>query len=383
MLDAALHYAHLRRPIIPLHYIGGGECSCRSPKCDRPMRHPITRRGIDAATTDEAQIRAWWRAHPRANIGLLTGHGLFALDRDDRKGGRETLAALERQHGRLPRTVTSKTPGGRHLLFSCTGPDLPSTVGSLGPGLDTRCARGYIVAPPSIRADGRYEWIHEPGRVELAPLPEWIVEALAAANVRGSARHVRFIGTSSSSSHRAGASSPHGHAAHEPHTGAATPARGGHDLSPSGLDAQRAIQLVQRGATYDEIAAALSRSAGRKRDPEDYIDRTIAHARAWHERGLTRARVYRAFLDHRPAIPGFPGMPGMPEMNRVMLHLVPQGRHAYVEWPLYYDTPAHRALGSPRDPQAVRALVGRHVEVAREGGERRWITLVPMSPEAP
>src|SRR5205823_3331257 len=53
----------------------------------------------------------WERA---TGVGLVTGEraGLFVLDVDDPKGGAETLAAWEREHGALPATWTSRTGGG-------------------------------------------------------------------------------------------------------------------------------------------------------------------------------------------------------------------------------------------------------------------------------
>ena len=100
--DAALGYASRGIPVLPLHYplphrsglqpvtgdqrlaLGTG-CSCRDPHCGQPAKHPLgslAPHGVNDATTNRARVLAWWTRHPRANIGLATGHRFDVLDVD-------------------------------------------------------------------------------------------------------------------------------------------------------------------------------------------------------------------------------------------------------------------------------------------------------------
>ena len=132
------------------------------------------------ATTDEATQRRWWRTWPTADVGIATGDGLVVLDVDPRHGGDSSLADLERQHGPLPDTPRVLTGGGGlHLYFA-----VDQTIGNragLAPGIDLRGDGGFVVAPPSVHANGRrYAWElgASPADVPLAPAPEWLLERI-------------------------------------------------------------------------------------------------------------------------------------------------------------------------------------------------------------
>ena len=152
--------------------------------CKPKDKAPSTAHGCKDATTDPAQIAAWWDGTYLYNVGIATGGGLVVLDVDINhaagKYGDKTLAELEREHGPLPDTWMCLTGGGGvHYYFACDDPAL--TVGTgFAPGLDYRGAGGYVIAPPSTHENGReYEWeaAHTPagtGAVPLAPLPDWL-----------------------------------------------------------------------------------------------------------------------------------------------------------------------------------------------------------------
>lgn len=126
-----------------------------------------------------ADVAAWFRRWPNANVGIITGliSGLAVIDVDPRHGGDDTLAALEREYAPLPSTVEVLTGGGgRHLYFASSGASLRSRV-ALAPGIDLRAEGGLVVAPPSIHASGglyRWELLHHPEQTPLAPLPRWL-----------------------------------------------------------------------------------------------------------------------------------------------------------------------------------------------------------------
>jgi hypothetical protein len=137
------------------------------------------------ATQDPAQVEAWWNSdfgYPTDGVGIVTGtpSNLLVLDIDPRHGGVETLARLEEKHGPLPRTVTARTGSdGLHKFFEAGGGKYRSTVGLLGPGLDTRGEGGFVVAAPSLHRSGkRYEWLYGPRKFPIAPAPTWLTEQL-------------------------------------------------------------------------------------------------------------------------------------------------------------------------------------------------------------
>ena len=131
------------------------------------------------ATADPEAVRRAWQAAPRANVGLITGplSRIWVLDVDPRHGDDRTLAELEDPHGPLLATIEAATPsGGRHLHWRWpeVGPEIRSTAGQVGAGLNMRGDGGFIVAPPSRLADGRrYRWA-QPKR-PLAAAPEWLL----------------------------------------------------------------------------------------------------------------------------------------------------------------------------------------------------------------
>src|SRR5262249_31022128 len=176
---AARGYATRGWPVLPLHSVRGGHCTCGKPDCASPGKHPfglLVAHGLKDCSTDEAVIRHWWTQQRDATLGIVTGatSGTFVLDVDPRHGGDERLAELEREHGPLPRTTEAATGGGgRHLFFAYPGMRIPSRP--IAPGLDVRGDGGYVVAPPS-ETTGPYAWTVRPDKVEPAAAPEWLLD---------------------------------------------------------------------------------------------------------------------------------------------------------------------------------------------------------------
>lgn len=195
LLNAALFYAKLGLPVLPLHSptLRNGEvrCSCRDWKeCNKQAKHPRTRFGHTEATTNERTIKDWWAKYPDANIGMLTGFqtGIFVLDIDLKYGGEQSLEYLQEdyksllkdKYNLLPATLTTFTgSGGRHLYFKFP-PDLRDITGStseIGEGLDIRANGNYIIAPPSKHISGkRYSWFGVNTPIEDAP--DWLIYEL-------------------------------------------------------------------------------------------------------------------------------------------------------------------------------------------------------------
>lgn len=153
MLDAVLRYATEGLHVFPI---------------SDDSKEPITSHGHLDATTSEPQIRAWWTQHPNARIGVhLRASGLIAVDVDvaDGKRGDLTFAALEREHGVLPRSNHQRSGrGGEHVILRDPSPGPAGWTrtqetggrarGKLGPGVDLKI-NGYIVLAPS----GSYRWL--------------------------------------------------------------------------------------------------------------------------------------------------------------------------------------------------------------------------------
>ncbi len=177
---AALDYASRGWPVLPCHSVGPNGCSCGQLDCSSPGKHPCTARGLHAASTNRAQIMAWWRRWPSANVAVRTGteSGLVVIDIDPPHGG-TTMRARIGDHGPLPRGPVVRTgSGGWHLLFAHPGERVPNSTGTLlGPGVDVRGDGGYVIAPPSRHANGStYRW--DVVADDLPRLPDWMLNLL-------------------------------------------------------------------------------------------------------------------------------------------------------------------------------------------------------------
>jgi len=180
-LDVALEYARKGLPVFP---------------CSPLDKKPLTPHGFKDATTDEAQIRAWWGGWPNAMIAAPTGpaSGVWALDPDvdpvKQLDGIAVLNQLVAQHGPLPQTLTSITPrGGKHLFFAWDpNVDIRNSESKVGPGIDVRGNGGYVILPPSRNGTGgAYQWDPNSPRT-FAPAPPWLIMLAKAKKVSAYAK---------------------------------------------------------------------------------------------------------------------------------------------------------------------------------------------------
>ncbi|WP_179206837.1 bifunctional DNA primase/polymerase [Microbacterium esteraromaticum] len=139
--------------------------------CAPGQKHPLTAHGFQDASTDPAQIDAWWQRYPTANIGIPTGTVVDVLDLDVHATGTgyPILRVLQREGliGGWEQAVRSPS-GGLHLYYP-SDPDRQPRSWSRGRAhVDFRGTGGYIIAPPSTvttdHGDRRYEIIAR-GRV--------------------------------------------------------------------------------------------------------------------------------------------------------------------------------------------------------------------------
>lgn len=154
---AALAYAARGWPVIPL-----------------AGKVPTVDHGAHDATTEVATIRALWRRHPDANVGV-TLPDLVVVDVDAKHQGPAWL----REHAHLLRgvTLTCKTGGGGwHFYFR--RPEGVELRGMIVKGVDLRRGAGhYVVAPPSVHpvTGAFYEWITKWPSEPTVMLP-WLLE---------------------------------------------------------------------------------------------------------------------------------------------------------------------------------------------------------------
>ena len=170
MLKAALRYLDLGYHPVP--------CPPREKRPKVPWKDYQT----TAPTRD--QVTQWWTDTPDANVALVLGRGVFAVDLD---GGDDAEALLRQAGVELPADAPrSRTGGGYHVLLSAHQPigDRVALLSVNGgkPQVDIRGV-GIIVAPPSVHPSGAtYQWLTPP-KAETKPpaAPQALLGLLAQA----------------------------------------------------------------------------------------------------------------------------------------------------------------------------------------------------------
>lgn len=139
-------------------------------------KSPLTQRGFLDASQDPEQIRAWWRQHPEALVGVPTGRttGLLVIDVDTPKLDDSARQWLAVHQDWLTQTRAHTTlSGGRHYLYRLPpGQTFSSGVnitldGAPRRGIDMRGEGGYIVWWPAHGAVSTGE---------VAPLPAGLAD---------------------------------------------------------------------------------------------------------------------------------------------------------------------------------------------------------------
>lgn len=143
---------------------------------------PSVPHGIDNAISTRVGVRAHAKAYPDDNYGVILDGGTFVLDVDGPEG-EAILRTLTERHSALPPTVETITARGRHLWFRARpGRPVPSSSGRLGPGLDVKGRRGYVVAACGVHPSGQ-SYRAAPGRalgeIAIAQAPDWLLNRLA------------------------------------------------------------------------------------------------------------------------------------------------------------------------------------------------------------
>lgn len=176
-LDAALSYARLGWPVVPLHTPVAGVCDCpkRASCGDSSGKHPRTMHGLDDSSTDEDKIRRWWKMWPTANVAVdLVRAGIVDVAPDSIEWQAEFIARG------LPQTVSFQSGGGdghEHHFYKRS--DVCPAYRSCHPDEYDIMSAGYAVMPPSLHVSGRcYAWLNDPHSTRMAPVQPWVVRHL-------------------------------------------------------------------------------------------------------------------------------------------------------------------------------------------------------------
>ncbi len=137
ILEAALAYREAGLHVVALR-----------PRSKQPL---VPWKEYQDRMASEEEIQGWFAVCPNANLALIMGHGVFAVDVDGPEG-EQALAGAGIDLSAYPRSRTSR---GFHVFLS--GQEIPDRIGIV-PKVDVRGV-GYVVAPPSIHESGHiYTW---------------------------------------------------------------------------------------------------------------------------------------------------------------------------------------------------------------------------------
>jgi hypothetical protein len=107
-------------------------------------------------------------------------NGIFVIEADTIAGhgvdGLAALRKLEREHGKLPKTLMAVSPSGSvHRYYRYPDNGMKITSATLVHGVDIKASGGMVVAPPSRRGDGVYRWRNS---LPIAKPPRWLLEQI-------------------------------------------------------------------------------------------------------------------------------------------------------------------------------------------------------------
>ncbi len=156
LLEEALRYLDLGFSIIPVR---GKTCLLPS-WSGYQMRKP---------TKDE--VENWFFELNPTGIAIITGEisGVVVLDVEKDAD----ISGLD-----IPETPTVKTGGGGwHYYFKHPGNIKLQNVIRIKPSMDFKADGGYVIAPPSQhQSGGRYEWLVDFEKAQLADIPVWLTQ---------------------------------------------------------------------------------------------------------------------------------------------------------------------------------------------------------------
>ncbi|TZG26493.1 phage/plasmid primase, P4 family [Sphingomonas montanisoli] len=203
---AALQYARRGWRVFPCRERDDSYQNSAGKRVLLKAKAPYVRHGVDEATADEEQIKAWWKRWPEAMIGLALGDAqddrgnLFVLDFDPRHdvetGEEWTLESLKGElealtDCQLPTSLAVRTPStGVHVYLTQpegSGEQLRNRAGTkknnLPQHVDVRAKGGYVIVPPSYcyggvesgAAEGQYRWLRGKADAAVVAAPDAVI----------------------------------------------------------------------------------------------------------------------------------------------------------------------------------------------------------------
>lgn len=346
--------------------------------CNPQTKRPLVKSadkgegGVKMASTDAAQIEAWWTQFPKAMIGFATGlpAEIFVVDIDagtDKKTGEDfapadLLRALEIEIGvKLPATWKVKTPrGGWHLYFRM--PAAGDTFEQLGnrTGLidrvDIRGIGGYVILPPSTRPDGEsYAWQVKPKADDAAAIaPLELVDCIMRRGKWADGRSAAGVDSSRPTSEAEKPGFERKRSISE--RAAATVARpdndrtGGHDNKPLLADIEGEVRKYALAALDGETEAV---AAGGQGERNNRLNIAALKLGAYIGAGALSRRVVEAALEDAATKSGLVKDDG----RRPVLATIESGISA--------------GLKNPRDLSAIRAQAAERLARRQRRGASR------------
>jgi putative DNA primase/helicase len=174
--SSALFYGSHDMPVVALHGVKNGCCTCGNPHCERIGKHPRTKLGIADATFDRDEINRTWKKWPDARIGIVMGWpGKLLALMTDGQGSARTLQSMA--VGELRSTITMRDHDRQLRLFRADGKlphsrDIADGIRILGDG-------ELIIAPSTLsrsNSERRFAKGRAPGEIDIARAPDWLRE---------------------------------------------------------------------------------------------------------------------------------------------------------------------------------------------------------------
>lgn len=167
-------------------------------------KRPTCANGYRAGTKSDSGIcnmfdRCLKNNPESSGVGIVTGRisNILVLDVDSKKKdiiGFDPLDKLVADYGDewLDSPSVRTANNGSHFYFKLTEDTLalPCAQGVI-PGVDVRCNRGFVVAPPSVVRTGDYVWRGEdagvdvPRHLPMLDVPDWLFELIKSRNAPG------------------------------------------------------------------------------------------------------------------------------------------------------------------------------------------------------
>jgi hypothetical protein len=166
--------------LFPTHGIVNGACTCSTPDCHYPGKHPLTSDGFYSATKDIDKLVALIGVRRGVNLAVRTGaeSGIFVIDIDGPEGEESWKQALGGNPE--PNTLTVKTGRGRHLYFKHISGILYAK--HLGNKIDIKSDGGYVMAPGCNHISGNNYYITNNAPIAIAP--DWLASSVKRNEVK-------------------------------------------------------------------------------------------------------------------------------------------------------------------------------------------------------